>query len=174
MKRALIVAAAAATAGCTPAQFAAWDEWYDQDPQAAVEYANRDDVQDNIRLDTNHNGIIEPDAPARQEREATPAPARQPERAATTNSSDGGGGESGGGDVWDRLAQCESGGNWSINTGNGYYGGLQFGMPAWRATGGSGRPDQASRAEQIRRAEILLDMQGWGAWPACSRQLGLR
>jgi ferric-dicitrate binding protein FerR (iron transport regulator) len=76
--------------------------------------------------------------------------------------------------VWDRLAQCESGGNWSINTGNGYYGGLQFGMTAWRATGGSGRPDQNSREEQIRRAEILLDMQGWGAWPACSRRLGLR
>ena len=80
----------------------------------------------------------------------------------------------GGGTVWDRLAQCESGGNWSINTGNGYYGGLQFGMTAWRATGGSGRPDQASRAEQIMRAEILLDLQGWGAWPACSRKLGLR
>ena len=47
-------------------------------------------------------------------------------------------------------------------------------MTAWRAVGGTGRPDQASRAEQIRRAEILLDLQGWGAWPACSRKLGLR
>lgn len=76
--------------------------------------------------------------------------------------------------VWDRLAECESSGNWSINTGNGYYGGLQFSLASWRAVGGSGYPHQASRAEQIRRAEKLLDLQGWGAWPACSSKLGLR
>jgi len=76
--------------------------------------------------------------------------------------------------VWDRLAECESGGNWSINTGNGYYGGLQFSLSSWRAVGGTGYPHQASRAEQIKRAEMLLDIQGWGAWPACSRKLGLR
>jgi len=77
-------------------------------------------------------------------------------------------------DQWVRLAQCESGGNWSINTGNGYYGGLQFNLTSWRAVGGSGRPDQASAAEQMARAEILLDRQGWGAWPACSSKLGYR
>lgn len=82
--------------------------------------------------------------------------------------------DSGGGTVWDRLAQCESGGNWAINTGNGYFGGLQFTLSSWRAAGGSGMPHQASREEQIRVAENLLDMQGWGAWPACSRKLGLR
>ncbi len=76
--------------------------------------------------------------------------------------------------VWDRLAECESGGNWSINTGNGYYGGVQFSLSSWRAVGGSGYPHQNSRAEQIKRAEMLLDLQGWGAWPSCSRQLGLR
>jgi len=76
--------------------------------------------------------------------------------------------------VWDRVAECESGGNWSINTGNGYYGGLQFSLSSWRAVGGSGYPHESSRAEQIRRAEMLLDLQGWGAWPSCSRQLGLR
>ncbi|MBN2623511.1 MAG: transglycosylase family protein, partial [Acidimicrobiales bacterium] len=81
---------------------------------------------------------------------------------------------SGGGTVWDDLAQCESGGNWSINTGNGYYGGLQFSQSSWNAAGGSGNPANASRAEQIRVAENLLDMQGWGAWPSCSSQLGLR
>jgi hypothetical protein len=76
--------------------------------------------------------------------------------------------------IWDALAQCESGGNWSINTGNGYYGGLQFALGSWRAVGGQGYPHHASRAEQIRRAEMLLQIQGWGAWPACSRRLGLR
>jgi peptidoglycan hydrolase-like protein with peptidoglycan-binding domain len=75
---------------------------------------------------------------------------------------------------WVELAQCESGGNWSINTGNGYYGGLQFALSTWRAVGGQGRPDQASAAEQMARAEAVLDAQGWGAWPACSRKLGLR
>ena len=76
--------------------------------------------------------------------------------------------------TWDRLAQCESGGNWQINTGNGYYGGLQFALSSWRAVGGSGYPHNASKAEQIRRAELLLQRQGWGAWPACSSRLGLR
>lgn len=76
--------------------------------------------------------------------------------------------------VWDRLAQCESSGNWAINTGNGYYGGLQFTLSSWRTAGGNGYPHQASREEQIARAETLLARQGWGAWPACSAKLGLR
>jgi hypothetical protein len=76
--------------------------------------------------------------------------------------------------MWERLAQCESGGNWSINTGNGYYGGLQFSLSSWQWVGGSGYPHRATRAEQIRRAEILLSRQGWNAWPSCSRQLGYR
>ncbi len=78
------------------------------------------------------------------------------------------------GGVWDRLAQCESSGNWSINTGNGYYGGLQFSLSSWRAVGGSGYPHQASKSEQIARAEALKARQGWGAWPACTKKLGLR
>lgn len=78
--------------------------------------------------------------------------------------------------TWDRLAQCESGGNWSINTGNGYYGGLQFSSSTWRAFGGgefASSAHQATRAEQIVVAERTLAEQGWGAWPACSRKLGL-
>lgn len=78
------------------------------------------------------------------------------------------------GGVWDRLAQCESSSNWSINTGNGYYGGLQFSLASWQGVGGSGYPHQASKAEQIARAERLLAIQGWGAWPACTAKLGLR
>jgi hypothetical protein len=76
--------------------------------------------------------------------------------------------------TWEAVAQCESGGNWSINTGNGYYGGLQFNLDSWRWVGGSGYPHEASKAEQIHRAEILHSRQGWNAWPACSSKLGLR
>ena len=79
-----------------------------------------------------------------------------------------------GGSVWDQLAQCEAGGNWAINTGNGYYGGLQFNLSSWQAVGGSGLPSDASREEQIMRGEMLKARQGWGAWPACSAKLGLR
>lgn len=75
--------------------------------------------------------------------------------------------------VWDRIAQCESGGNWSINTGNGFYGGLQFTLSSWRAVGGTGYPNQASRAEQIARAQMLQARQGWGAWPVCSIRAGV-
>ncbi|MCP1388384.1 DUF3235 domain-containing protein [Corynebacterium sp. TA-R-1] len=78
---------------------------------------------------------------------------------------------------WDRLAQCEAGGNWHINTGNGYYGGLQFSASTWRAYGGgqfAPYAHQATREQQIIVAERTLAGQGWGAWPACSRKLGLR
>jgi resuscitation-promoting factor RpfE len=68
---------------------------------------------------------------------------------------------------WDAVAACESGGNWSTATGNGYYGGLQFTMGTWRANGGSGSPQHASRDEQIRVAENVRRSQGLGAWPVC-------
>ena len=71
---------------------------------------------------------------------------------------------------WDAVAACESGGNWSTATGNGYYGGLQFTMGTWHANGGSGSPQRASREEQIRVAENVLRSQGIGAWPACGRR----
>jgi LysM repeat protein len=73
---------------------------------------------------------------------------------------------------WDAIAQCESGGNWGISTGNGYYGGLQFKMSTWRANGGTGNPANASREEQIRVAENVLKSQGIGAWPTCGKRGG--
>ena len=76
--------------------------------------------------------------------------------------------------VWNRVAACESGGNWHINTGNGYYGGLQFSMSTWRGHGGSGNPANASKTTQIRIAEKVLKSQGWGAWPVCSVKAGAR
>ena len=79
------------------------------------------------------------------------------------------------GSVWDRLAQCEAGGNWAINTGNGYYGGLQFNINTWRAYGGQGMPHQNSREQQIAIAEKVRAARngGFGAWPGCASKLGL-
>ncbi len=71
---------------------------------------------------------------------------------------------------WDRVAACESGGNWSINTGNGYYGGLQFSLGTWRAYGGSGYPHQQSKAEQVRVAERVRTSSGLHHWPVCGRR----
>lgn len=77
------------------------------------------------------------------------------------------------GATWDALAQCESGGNWSTNTGNGYTGGLQFSPTTWAANGGTGNAADATREQQIAVAENVVASQGWGAWPACSASLGL-
>ncbi len=82
------------------------------------------------------------------------------------------------GSVWDRIAQCEATGNWAVNSGNGYYGGLQFDAGTWRANGGTEYaplPNQATREEQIAVAQKVRDGRGggYGAWPACSRKLGL-
>ncbi|NLS10178.1 LysM peptidoglycan-binding domain-containing protein [Nesterenkonia sp. MY13] len=77
---------------------------------------------------------------------------------------------------WDRLAECESGGNWSINTGNGFYGGLQFMKATWDSMGGqqyAEYPHQATREQQIAVATELQARYGWGQWPSCSAQLGL-
>ncbi|MGW7513914.1 LysM peptidoglycan-binding domain-containing protein [Streptomyces massasporeus] len=77
--------------------------------------------------------------------------------------------------VWDRIAQCESGGDWHINTGNGYYGGLQFAPSTWNAYGGTAyapTADRASRSQQIAVATKVQRAQGWGAWPTCSARAG--
>jgi resuscitation-promoting factor RpfA len=126
--------AALAMTACTPQEIQLWQQWFAEDPEAAVAYAN--------------------EYAAGQQ-----AAPEQP---------DG---------VWDRIAACESGGDWSINTGNGYSGGVQFSHSTWRAYGGEEFAPlayQASREEQIVVAERVLDDAGWGAWPTCSRQLGLR
>jgi hypothetical protein len=79
--------------------------------------------------------------------------------------------------TWNRLAHCESGGRWHINTGNGYYGGLQISPGTWRGYGGkrfAALPNRATKAEQIRIGERIKRGQGWRAWPSCSARLGLR
>ncbi|WP_207768592.1 resuscitation-promoting factor [Mycobacterium ahvazicum] len=81
------------------------------------------------------------------------------------------------GSIWDAIAGCEAGGNWAINTGNGYYGGVQFDQSTWERNGGlrfAPRADLASRDEQITVAEVTRERQGWGAWPVCSGRAGAR
>lgn len=73
---------------------------------------------------------------------------------------------------WDSIAACESSGDWSINTGNGYHGGLQFTQSTWEANGGNGSPENASREEQIRVAESVKQTQGMSAWPVCGSRGG--
>lgn len=77
------------------------------------------------------------------------------------------------GGIWGRLRMCEAGGLYSANTGNGFYGAYQFTLSSWRAVGGNGYPHNATPTEQDRRARALKELQGWGAWPACARKLGL-
>ncbi|MGI8993042.1 MAG: transglycosylase family protein [Nocardioidaceae bacterium] len=99
----------------------------------------------------------------------TPAPAPAPEPAPAVNYEPGS-------SVWDTIAQCESGGNWAINTGNGYYGGLQFSAGTWTGYGGGAyapTANLASREQQIAIAEKVQAAQGWGAWPSCAAQAGL-
>ncbi len=105
---------------------------------------------------------------------STPPPARAPaaRAPAPTSAPPSYSGDS----VWDDLARCESGGNWSINTGNGYYGGLQFNYGTWHDYGGgefADYPHQASREQQIAVAERLRAARGYAPWPACRAKLGL-
>ena len=99
-------------------------------------------------------------------RAATAAPAPAPQSVVTYDGST----------VWDALAQCESGGNWAINTGNGYYGGLQFSLGTWQGYAGgefAAYPNEASRDQQIIVAERLRAARGYAPWPACRAKLGL-
>ncbi len=117
--------------------------------------------------------------PAAEAEETSEPAAEAEEEPATASSSEPAPSTSGAvsGSTWDALAQCESSGDWSINTGNGYYGGLQFHPQTWAAHGGheyAPNAHQATRAQQIAIAERVLASQGWGAWPSCSAQLGLR
>ena len=122
----------------------------DQDPEAAE--ATPSDA----------DRLIAAAAEARASAGSTAAPAPAPAASAPI------------GEPWASLAHCESTGNWAINTGNGYYGGLQFSLSTWRAFGGQGMPHENSPQAQIEVAKRVQASQGWGAWPACTRKLGLR
>jgi len=140
---------------------------------AAVAYVNA--VAEQARLDAAnafYAGIAAQAAEraaAEQSANRAPAPAGGNTGRAAPAAADG--------SVWDRLAQCESGGNWAINTGNGFSGGVQFVRSTWLGMGGAEyAPDAylATREQQIDIATRVLASQGWGAWPGCSAMLGLR
>lgn len=97
----------------------------------------------------------------------TPPPAPAPAAAPASSSGDPNDPAS-----WDRLARCESGGNWASNTGNGYYGGIQFSLSTWQSVGGSGYPNENSRETQIEMGKRLYARTGWSSWPGCTRSFG--
>jgi hypothetical protein len=111
------------------------------------------------------------EAPTTTQRPTTTA---EPEPAEEAPADSGGGfGDPSSYATWDALAECESGGNWYINTGNGYYGGLQFSASSWRSVGGTGLPHEHSRETQILMGQRLQARSGWGSWPSCASKLGL-
>ena len=144
----LTLLALLALGACTPQQHQAWLDWFETNPRAAVRFVKQGCGGLGCTVDwgdTTTGGDIwnEP----------------EPDTGIYW--------------PWDALAECESGGDWHIATGNGYYGGLQFAFGSWQAVGGTGYPHEHSPAEQIHRAELLQDAQGWGAWPTCARIIGL-
>jgi hypothetical protein len=133
-------------------------------PQAAQEPPSRPDFE------TVPTTTTQPPPPSTTTTSPPPPPSpptTQPQRVAVNGSGDPGDPAS-----WDRLAQCESGGDWSINTGNGYFGGLQFSLSSWRAVGGAGYPHEHSRETQIAMGQRLHAQGGWNHWPGCSRSFG--
>jgi len=141
-----------------------------------VFYANTD-VQDpdliypdqQLRIPTNDEQLTPRDVPTNTQITSVDVKA---ENTAETSTASAVNYDPGDGSVWDRIAACESGGNWAINTGNGYYGGLQFALGTWQAHGGTGLPSDASREQQIAVAQSVQASQGWGAWPVCSVKAG--
>lgn len=108
---------------------------------------------------------VTPTATAQPTPSPTPSPTPPPAAPALDTSSD---------TVWDEIAKCESGGNWAIDTGNGYFGGLQFSQGAWESVGGAGNPAHAPREEQIMRGKMLKDRRGgFSAWGMCAVKLNL-
>lgn len=150
--------------------------------QAKAEEKKRAEVA--AYLEAIHQAELERQAEAQRAAERAEAERREAEAAAATpppapqqssyTGACGGMGDPNNMACWDRLAQCESGGNWAINTGNGYYGGIQFSLSSWRAVGGTGYPHEHSREEQIRRGQMLYNSGGWGHWPACTAGFGWR
>ena len=161
-----------AITGCTSSEVDRWLAWWHDDPEAAEDYANQDWVQRSLEWGCeSYCDVDDPDLQADDSQSSGESDESWTDETATEQEAE----DAGVGIYWpwDELAQCESGGDWGISTGNGYYGGLQFSLSSWHAAGGSGYPHDHSASEQIHRGEILQDMQGWGAWPTCARQIGL-
>ena len=156
----------------------------DENLDEGVEEIRKEGVQGEkqvIHRTVSVNGVVESEGVAEEKetKKAKPAViARGTKKAAATAGNTGAAAPAvADGSVWDAIAACESGGDWSINTGNGYHGGLQFNQGTWAAYGGTAyapTADLATREQQIAIAEKTQAAQGWGAWPACTARLGLR
>ena len=172
MKRALTLILLALCA-CSPAQTQAWLDWFEAEPRAATDWA-LEECGALCSDDWDRDGVVEPEPSAEADEsnslEATSADTSTGFTDVTDSEHDSGVGVYW---PWTALAECESNGNWHIATGNGYFGGLQFALGSWQSVGGQGYPHEASPAEQVRRAELLQDRQGWEAWPTCARIIGL-
>jgi hypothetical protein len=144
-----------------------WSTWTDAEREAFTSYAEyQHQLEAFYAFNTYVEGVRQ--AEAAKARQATPAPSHRTQSAPAAA----------GGSVWDSLAQCETGGNWSHPTvSGGFSGGLMFHYATWNAMGGQAyapTAGQATRAQQIDVAQRVLSSQGWGAWPGCSAKLGLR
>ena len=156
----------------------------DENLDEGVEEIRKEGVQGEkqvIHRTVSVNGVVESEGVAEEKetKKAKPAViARGTKKAAATAGNTGAAAPAvADGSVWDAIAACESGGDWSINTGNGYQGGLQFNPGTWAAYGGTAyapTADLATREQQIAIAEKTQAAQGWGAWPACTARLGIR
>lgn len=164
----------------TTEEFDAEPEYVDDESLAPGEEQVREEGAKGERKTTHRvvtvNGVVESDAEVGQV-ETRPARKAVIARGKIPGNTGAAAPAVGGGSVWDSIAQCESGGNWAINTGNGYYGGLQFAASTWSAYGGgqyAPTANLATREQQIAIAQKVQAAQGWGAWPACTARLGLR
>jgi transglycosylase-like protein len=176
MTAAGVVGIVALTGACTPSELDGWTAWWHDDPQAAEEFAQQEWVKRSLEWGCDsYCDVDDPELQGESDNDGSSEEVTTESSNDEASEYDGDRGEDTGGVYWPwtELAQCESGGNWHIDTGNGYYGGLQFSWGSWEAAGGSGNPAHASPSEQVRRGEILQDMQGWGAWPTCASIIGL-
>jgi transglycosylase-like protein len=164
----------ALTGACTPSEVDTWLAWWQDDPAEAEEFAHQDWVQRSLEWGCDsYCDVDDPDLHGGDDGSTSSEDSQESVESSESDESSSEPDFSGGGTVWDSLAACESGGDWGINTGNGYYGGLQFLLSTWQAYGGSGYPHENSREEQIRVAENLRADAGFSPWPSCAAQLGL-
>lgn len=137
---------------------------------AAVAEQQRIEAEEAARQEAARQAALEEQRAEEAEAAASaPAPTQAPVAASggcATNPDAGG--------CWDKLAQCESGSNWATNTGNGYYGGIQFSLSSWQGVGGTGYPHEHSRETQIEMGRRLWNQGGWAHWPACTAKFGWR
>lgn len=134
-----------------------------EDPSSELSVSHEEQFPNRPAPTATPTPTLIPTATPTPEPTATPTPTSIP--VPTANPSEN--------EVWEKLALCETDGNWGIDTGNGYFGGLQFSQGAWESVGGSGNPASASKDEQIMRGKMLQERRGWGPWGSCSKSLNL-